>query len=309
MNKRKSIGEQMPAFEEDDCKQALLRAKWPNGYRCPRCDHPAYYPIVSRRRDIYECRACAHQTSLTAGTIMEGTRTPLVKWFSALYMMQTGISAKLLSAILHVTYKTAWLMNHKLRHAIQIWDEAKPLKGDVQLYGDFYARPVMSGVFEPPDQREQPAVVGASISPETYEIEEAKMKRVPKSMFNRRIFDVGSYGTFLWRHVSDDHAEVRSIEIVRQSDSEGVTELGLLWRGVIGWLARTFGGIGPKHLQAYLDEFCFRINARSDVFGKLLSLCGQTPTVTLRGLVNRIRAVRSIRWTSSVGKKQPQRAV
>lgn len=304
MTHLRSNYEQMPTFQEDACESALFQAKWPSGFRCPRCDGSAYYRIASRSKRLYECPVCHHQTSLTAGTIMEGTRTPLVKWFSALYLMQKGISATLLAEVIQVTYKTAWLINHKLRHAIQVWDESRPLKGELRLYGDFYARPVMSGVFDPPDQRDQPAVVGASIDPESGEVAEVKIKRVPHTEFRRRLYGVESYGTFLWRHVTDVKSEVQNIEIVRQSDSEGVTELGLIWRGAIGWLARTFGGIGPKHLQAYLDEYCFRINACSDAFGTLLSLCGMTRTVSLRGLVNKRRTVRSVRWTGLANFKQ-----
>ncbi|MDI4650405.1 IS1595 family transposase [Cohnella hashimotonis] len=303
-----SLREKMPVFQEEACEFALFKAKWPNGYRCPRCDGAAFYLVASRRKSLYECRVCHHQTSLTAGTIMEGTRTPLVKWFSALYLMQTGISATLLAEVIQVTYKTAWLINHKLRHAIQVCDESRPLKGDLQLYGDFYARPVMSGVFDPPDQRDQPAVVGASIDPESGEVAEVKIKRVPPNEFRRRLFGVDSFGTFLWRHVTDAKSEIQSIEIVKQSDSEGVTELGLIWRGVIGWLARTFGGIGPKHLQAYLDEYCFRINARPNSFEMLLSLCGLTQTVTLGDLVNKKKAVRSVRWSGLANYRQHKNA-
>ncbi|MDG0811936.1 IS1595 family transposase [Cohnella rhizosphaerae] len=295
----------MPAFQEEACENALFQAKWPDGFRCPHCEGSSFYRITSRSNRVFECRVCHHQTSLTVGTIMEGTRTPLEKWFSALYLMQQGISAKLLAEIIQVTYKTAWLMNHKLRHAIQVWDESRPLKGELQLYGDFYARPAMSGVFDPPDQRDQPAVVGASIDPESGGVAEVKIKRLPHGEFRRRSYDVECYGTFLWRHVTDVKSEIHSIEIVKQSDSEGVTEIGLIWRGVIGWLARTFGGIGPKHLQAYLDEFCYRINAGTNAFATLLNLCGITRTVTLRALVNKRRAVRSVRWTgqSNIRKK------
>lgn len=234
---------------------------------------------------------------------MEGTRTPLVKWFQALFMMQAGISAKLLAELIQVTYKTAWLINHKLRHAIQVYDESRLLRGELQLYGDFYARPVMNSLFESLGQRDQPAVAGASVSAETGDIEQVKIKRMPRMGFARRVFGVESYGNFLWRHVTGDQSDIHSIEIVKQSGVEGVTRLGLIWRGVIGWLARTFGGIGPKHLQAYLDEYCFRINARDDVFGTLASLCGTIRTITLRELVNKQRAVRAVRWTGLAGRK------
>ena len=308
MNSWRSVSEQMPHFQEEGCERALFQSKWPHGFRCPRCNGSAYYPIASRHRRLYECRSCAHQTSLTAGTIMEGTRTPLVKWFQALFMMQAGISARLLAELIQVTYKTAWLINHKLRHAIQIYDEGRLLKGELQLYGDFYARPVMNYHSDPLGQRDQPTVAGVSINTETRDIEQVKIKKMPRTGFAGRVFGIESYGNFLWRHVVSDSSSIHSIEIVKQSGVEGVTALGLIWRGVIGWLARTFGGIGPKHLQAYLDEYCFRINARADVFGMLVSLCGTVSTITLRQLVSKRSAVHAIRWTSLGGGKLSKRS-
>jgi len=238
---------------------------------------------------------------------MEGTRTPLVKWFQALFLMQTGISSKLLSELLQVTYKTAWLMNHKLRFAMQVHDESRPLTGDIQLYGNFYARPAVSRLSDPLEQRDQPAVAGASVDAETGDIADVKIKRISAADFNRRLFGIESFGSFLWRHVSEDRGVDRRIEVVNVSDQHGVTALGAIWRGVIAWLARTFGGIGPKHLQAYLDEYCFRVNMRADVFGMLLSLCGSTTTITHRELVRKTRSVRAIRWTGFNKKKLSDR--
>ncbi|MFC3800550.1 transposase [Cohnella sp. GCM10012308] len=297
MSASNRLCEQAPTFNEEDCEIALFRAKWPNGFRCPRCGGLDFYRIVSRGRRLFECSSCSRQTSLTAGTILQGTRTPLVKWFQALFLMQTGISAVLLAELIQVTYKTAWLINHKLRFAIQMHDEGRPLTGDLQLLGDFYARPVTNRPSDPLTYRDEPAVAGASIDPESGEIAEIKIKRVSATAFNRRTFDIDSFGSFLWRHAIEDRTGDRRIEIVKASGREGVTALGVVWRGAIGWLARTFGGIGPKHLQAYLDEYCFRVNVRTNGFNALLTLCGRTGTITQPELVCKRYGVRSIRWT------------
>ncbi|WP_271750258.1 hypothetical protein [Cohnella sp. JJ-181] len=211
--------------------------------------------------------------------------------------MQTGISSMLLAELIEVTYKTAWLINHKLRYAIQVRDEARPLQGDLQLYGDFYARPSMNRPSDPLEYRDQPAVAGASINSDNGQIAELKIKRLSPAEFNRRAFGIASFGGFLWRHVVEDRTGNRQIEIVKIADGDGVTQLGAAWRGAIRWLARTFGGIGPKHLQAYLDEYCFRVNVGADGFNTLLQQCGRTRTITQPELVRKRRNVRSVRWT------------
>ncbi|MDI4646001.1 IS1595 family transposase [Cohnella hashimotonis] len=297
MSASKNLCEHTPSFSEEDCEIALFRAKWPDGFRCPRCGGFDFYRIVSRGRRLFECSSCSHQTSLTSGTILQGTRTPLVKWFHAMHLMHSGISAVLLAELIQVTYKTAWLINHKLRFAIQVHDEGRPLAGNLQLLGDFYARPVTNRPADPLEYREEPVVAGASIDAESGELAEVKIKRMSAKAFNRRTFEVDSFGSFLWRHTTEDRTGSRHIEIVKASGREGVSELGAVWRGAIGWLARTFGGIGPKHLQAYLDEYCFRVNVRAEGFNALLTLCSRTRTITQRELVRKRFGVHAIRWT------------
>jgi transposase-like protein len=65
---------------------------------------------------------CDHQTSVTAGTIFQDTRQPLVDWFRAMYWLasqKNGASALGLQAVLGLgSYKTAWTWLHKLRRAM-----------------------------------------------------------------------------------------------------------------------------------------------------------------------------------------------
>ena len=61
--------------------------------RLPALRRGRVLPISTR--DLYECRYCRHQASLTAGTVMEKTRTPLRVWFFLIFLManqKTGLS-------------------------------------------------------------------------------------------------------------------------------------------------------------------------------------------------------------------------
>lgn len=54
------------------------------------------------------------------------------------------------------------------------------------------------------------------------------------------------------------------------------------------FIAGTYHGLAPKHLQAYLNEFCFRTNRRKfegQMFNRLLSACVLTDTVTYNDLI------------------------
>ncbi len=78
---------------EKACQKHLFRLRWPEGFRCPRCQHDQAY--FQRSRNLYHCKACGYQASLTAGTVFHKTRTPLHKWFWMIWLMgrqKSGIS-------------------------------------------------------------------------------------------------------------------------------------------------------------------------------------------------------------------------
>ncbi|WP_028456617.1 IS1595 family transposase [Chitinilyticum litopenaei] len=121
---------------ESQCQTALEQARWPQGFRCPHCQHPACYRIQGRTHPLFQCRACRKQTSLTAGTLFEKSPLPLRLWFLALYLIgeaKTGLSALALKRQLGVNYRTAWLVQHKIMQAMLERDASYQLDGVVQV--------------------------------------------------------------------------------------------------------------------------------------------------------------------------------
>lgn len=127
------VAEGVPATEEA-CIEALKAARWPEGYHCPRCSCTQYYTVTSRRLPLYECVTCGYQCSVICGTIMERSRVPLRKWFLAISILaDSGMTANRLCTAIGVTYKTAWLMMHKLREAMVRHNGTLSLTGLVRL--------------------------------------------------------------------------------------------------------------------------------------------------------------------------------
>jgi hypothetical protein len=134
-------GLSMPEFvkrygSEAQCAVALEQARWPMGFRCPRCHGATYTRLGGRTLPLFLCRACRHQTSLIAGTVMQGTKLPLTVWFLAIYLIsqaKTGLSALALKRQLGVSYPSAWLVHHKLMQAMAEREERYVLKGRVQV--------------------------------------------------------------------------------------------------------------------------------------------------------------------------------
>ena len=77
-------------FPKKACVHYLAESRWPDGYACPRCDYLEAYELSSR--PVYKCKKCNYQVSVTAGTVLHGTRLPLRDWFSAAYLVATHAS-------------------------------------------------------------------------------------------------------------------------------------------------------------------------------------------------------------------------
>lgn len=121
---------------EEQCAAALQALRWPQGFRCPRCQAAEHYKVGHGSRTLFQCRACRHQTSLTAGTLLDSTKLPLRTWFLAIFLIsqaKTGLSSLALKRHLGTSYRTAWLIQHKLMAAMAQRDAEHPLDGFVQL--------------------------------------------------------------------------------------------------------------------------------------------------------------------------------
>ena len=73
---------------EEQCRAALVRLRWPDGFVCPSCGHRGYCLLAGR--GLYQCKRCKRQTSPTAGTIFHSTKLPLTLWFAAIHLIVTA---------------------------------------------------------------------------------------------------------------------------------------------------------------------------------------------------------------------------
>ena len=119
---------------EADCRAYWIEARRPRTPACAACGATRVWTI--RGGSTFECAACGHQTSLTAGTVLEKTRKPLRVWFRAVFEISSrrnGISAKELQRIMGFgSYETAWTWLHKLRMAL-VRPAREPLAASVEI--------------------------------------------------------------------------------------------------------------------------------------------------------------------------------
>ena len=131
----KSLSEFQAWFDtEEACQRYLVESRWSGGYACPRCGHDEAYDLTSRR--LLKCKKCTYQASVTAGTVLHGTRLSLRDWFGAAYLVGThapGISAVQLQRQLGLKrYETTWGLLQKLRRAM-VRPERDRISGEVEV--------------------------------------------------------------------------------------------------------------------------------------------------------------------------------
>ncbi|HEY2959558.1 MAG TPA: IS1595 family transposase [Actinomycetota bacterium] len=279
-----------PEFEEsfpdeDACAAYLERLSWPDGLVCPACGTVGEPWRGSRRRLV--CRRCQHQTSVTAGTLFQGTRTPLTHWFEAAWLIATadhGVSARHLQHHLGLaSYETAWAMLHRYRRAM-VRSGRPRLSGLVELTTTAFGGRLGSTVALAVEERDggEPGRV--------------RMQRVagtsPESLAAFAVWSVepGS----LVRSGRPEAAGLLAEHGYRTPPGDwspsGLARADDVVASLHRWLDATHSGaVSPDQLDWYLDEFTFRFNRRRAthrglLFYRLLEEAVVTPPLPYRSV-------------------------
>ena len=298
---------------EEACLGYLERLRWPQGFVCPRCGVAAEPYRSSRARLM--CRSCSTQSTVTAGTIFEKTRTPLRVWLAAAWYVTNqkhGVSALGLQRVLGLgSYQTAWAMLHRLRRAM-VRPERERLSGIVEVDETYLAisdreQPVARGRGKGrKSQTHQTLVVIAVELHEPKGFGRLRLERIPNDSTEQVIpfvlanIEPGSQvrtdGSAAYRDLADlGYLHQRTVhlgsDVPAHVSMVGVHRVAAL---VKRWVLGTHqGAVQPAHLDAYLDEFVFRFNRRASrsrglLFYRLLEQAVVTDPLTYRGVVDHI---------------------
>ncbi len=264
----------LPEFErrfgdEAACAAYLRAQRWPEGFRCPACGHGRGW---TNQRQAVECGSCGRQVSLTAGTVMHGTRQPLRLWFRAMWWVctqKTGLSAAGLKRILGLgSMQTAWTWLQKLRQAM-VRLEREPLQGRVEV-DDAWLAGDRPGKGE--GWRTARVAVAVEVDPGDGEMGRIRLldiTRAPDRLMlgfvRQEIFPRALIQTDAWPGF--DLLAPDGYRRVRLTDTDDPAHPLPLVRRIVTlvrrWLLGTHQGrVARRHLQGYLDEFVFRFNRR-----------------------------------------------
>src|SRR5688572_14917726 len=123
---------------EDEARTFFEGLRWPNGPVCPHCASANALRMTGKtvRPGLCRCKDCGKQYSVTVGTIFEGSHIKLDVWLKAIGLMcasKKGISALQISRMMGITYKSAWFMCHRIRHAMSTPATKQMLRGTVEV--------------------------------------------------------------------------------------------------------------------------------------------------------------------------------
>jgi predicted RNA-binding Zn-ribbon protein involved in translation (DUF1610 family) len=310
---------QFQKFFPDDaaCAKYLEATRWPEGFVCPSCGHQGDPWRLTRATVVLRCPACRKDASLTAGTIMQDTRTPLSTWFWGAYLITTqtpGISSTQFQRQLGLTSRqTSFTLLHKLRSCMVRPDRDRigtnwPVEID-ECYVGGATRGEGKGVHH------KALVMGAVEVCAKKSSEEPEKKKRKKGDHEERQTYAGRLrlqiipdrcGEILTAFVKENVAPTG----VRSDGWQGYNELLKLgyrhnpmvmdgnpdnaeehlpmihrvFSNLKTWLLGTHHGrVEVHHLQAYLNEYVFRFNRRFHPmtgFNSILGLAVKTISPT-----------------------------
>jgi len=223
---------------------------------------------------LFRCIACDYKTSVSAGTIFERTRKPLVTWFRAIWLVtsqKNGASAKGVQRVLGLgSYETAWTWLHKLRRAM-VRPGRDSLAGTIDV-DETYVGGERSGKHGRGAEGKSLVLIAAQHDGDG--IGRIRLRRAPDLCGETIVSAVQAMvaiGSVVHTDGLKSYNGLTTMgfvhKIVRNDEAAGTNLLprchrvaSLLKR----WLLGTHQSFASsKHIDYYLDEFTFRFNRRT----------------------------------------------
>lgn len=278
--------------DETAARRHLEKLLWPQGPECPHCgtiNEATLLQGKSTRPGVYKCRPCEKPFSVTVGTVFEDSKVPLHKWVYASHLLtasKKGFSSHQLMRTLGVSYKTAWFMSHRIRHAMKP-AEVTPMGGadkiveaDETYFGPVESpatvrtsgKPFTKGSTGVANKRTVVALVERGDSVRSFHIDRATQATIAaivrtnasrasglhtdESKLYTKVGAEFKGGHQSVRHSAEEYVRYEQPYIVHTNTIEGV--FSIFKRGMKG----IYQHCSEKHLHRYLAEFDFRYNNR-----------------------------------------------
>lgn len=259
-----------------NCREYIVARRWPDGVECPRCGSKNVTFLAKYDRWQCSARHDGRQFTAKTGTIFEDSPLPLSKWLMAMWQVvncKNGVSSYEVHRAIGVTQKTAWFMDHRIRHALSMGTINK-LSGQIEADETFIGgkarnmhKATRGRKITGTGGKDKTAVLGIlerggkivtkvveNTKKNTLQSEIREHVLAGSAIFTDSLQSYNGLDEF--QHEVVDHA----VEYVRgEVHTNGLENFwSLLKRGIHG----TYVSVEPFHLFRYLDEQAFRYNHR-----------------------------------------------
>jgi transposase-like protein len=278
---------EIACMTEDEARLYLESLRWPNGPVCPNCEKQNVTRMQGKahRKGCFQCNnlECRQQFTVRCKSILESSKVPLKKWVLAFHLLcssKKGFSALQLQRELSLgSYKTAWFMLHRIRHAMEVKSWDKPVTGVAEMDETYVGGKPRHIHGQPNAKRgrgtsKKPVV---ALVERTGMVRSAPVERVDLSSLCKAVdLRVAPNSTIItdeypvynaFKRAGMDHEKInhgRKEYVRKRADGLNIhtntveSYFALLKRGHYG----VYHQLSKPHLHRYVAEFAFRWNHR-----------------------------------------------
>jgi len=249
---------------DEACHAYLAKIKWKDGFICAKCGATKGCELKGYR---YHCYGCRHVESATANTLFHKVKFGLQKAFCIVFEM--SVTSKSLSSIqigkrFEIRQATAWYFMHKVREAMKS-SQKYPMEELVHVDEFTVGGMEKDKPGRSYNVKKKKAVIAVELT---------NMRRV-KRVYVKAIDDYSSKSLtpIFEEHISQS-AEVvtdkwrgyqpigKKWDLVQIASNNGKNfkELHIIIHQVKTWLRTIQTHVGKNYIQAYFNEYCYRIN-------------------------------------------------
>lgn len=275
------------------CIEHSIKIRYNNQIKCNHCQS-IKVTVRKNTPKKFQCNSCGHIFSIFKGTIFEHSSTDLRKWMYAIHLFlnsKKSISGYQLQREIGVTYKTAWRMLKQIRLAMGNVENQEFLGTLIEIDETYVGGKPRKGSKKDDDNDDLPktkrgrgtkknVVVGCVDRANKSVFAKVMIKNKDgKKLTGKQLLDVLNQVVVQDSTIISD--EFKGYNILAKKTShihlrvdhtkEFVPEKGVhtnnienfwgtLKRGILG----IYHHVSAKHLQKYVDEFCFRYNNRDN---------------------------------------------
>lgn len=270
--------------DDNSCLEHLMKVRFGDSVKCSKCKKEGKFNKI-KKMPAYSCSWCGHHIHPMKDTPFEKSRTPLQKWFYAMYLFTTsrhGVPAKELQRQLGVTYKCAWRIAHEIRKYMGKVDGDDSLNGHVEVDETFYGGTEKGGGKQGHGKEKKTIILGMvqrDGNVMTHIVDDTKQKTLIP-LIEKNVNKGSTITTDEWNgynplaksgytHGTVSHGKNEYVRGIHHTNRiEG------FWSQIKRSIKGTHIHVSKKHLQKYLVEFEFRYNMRTKpslMFSRLLA--------------------------------------